>query len=114
MCRPTRLSKNSLLENLHKNLPQQAQKSPKCYSEHKKQGAFQCFCPTFLRSIFGKGLFRQFQRFAFVLSGYRWMGQDSPLKREKLKARKMPKNVRPAHRQLDALLARFAVVGAIL
>jgi hypothetical protein len=35
------------LKNVHKNLPQQAQKSPKCCSEHKKPSAFQRFCPTF-------------------------------------------------------------------
>jgi len=32
---------------------------------------------------------------------------DSPSKREKLEARKMPKNVPRTHRQLQALLARF-------
>jgi len=54
------------LKNVHKNLPQQAQKSPKCCSEHKKLGAFQCFCPTFQNSFFEKGLFRQFQRLALL------------------------------------------------
>jgi hypothetical protein len=39
--------KTPSLKNVHKNLPQQAQKSPKCCPEHKKPGAFQCFCPTF-------------------------------------------------------------------
>ena len=57
------------LKNVHKNLPQQAQISPKCCSEHKKLGAFQCFCPTFQKSFFEKGLFRQFQRLALAASG---------------------------------------------
>jgi len=62
--------KTLCLKKFHKNLPQQAQKSPKCCSEHKKQGAFQCFCPTSQRSVFEKGLFRQFQRFVSLTLGW--------------------------------------------
>jgi hypothetical protein len=54
--RLTRLSKNPLFEKpSQKKLPQQAQKSPKCCLKHKKQGAFQCFCPTFQMISFWKG-----------------------------------------------------------
>jgi hypothetical protein len=45
------------MKNAHKNLPQQAQKSPKCCSEHKKPGAFQCFCPTFQKYFLKRDLF---------------------------------------------------------
>src|SRR6266498_4327193 len=64
--------KTLCLKKFHKNLPQQAQKSPKCCSEHKKQGAFQLFSPTFKRSVFEKGLFRQFQRLALLAGGRAW------------------------------------------
>jgi hypothetical protein len=68
--------KTLCLKNSHKNLPQQAQKSPKRCSEHKKQGALQCFRPTFQRSVFEKGLFRQFQRFALPALG--WTAERRP------------------------------------
>ena len=62
--------KTPSLKNVHKNLPQQAQKSPKCCSVHKKPGTFQRFCPTFQKSVFEKALFRQFQRLALPALGW--------------------------------------------
>jgi len=69
----TRLSKKPLFEKSSQKTPstgsKKAQKSPKCCLKHIKQGAFQCFSPTFQRSVFEKGLFRQFQRLAFLAGG---------------------------------------------
>jgi hypothetical protein len=39
-----------------KNLPQQAEKLPKCFAEEQKPGAFQHICPTF-QKLFLKGYF---------------------------------------------------------
>ena len=52
--------KTPSLKNVHKNLPQQAQKSPKCCSEHKKLGTFQCFCPTFQNLFLKRDFFDSF------------------------------------------------------
>src|SRR5574339_468073 len=62
-CRKTPGSKN-----VHKNLPHQAKKLPKCCAEHQKPDAFQRFCPPF----------RQFQRLA---SAAWW--ENQPTKRNK-------------------------------
>jgi hypothetical protein len=35
------------LKNVHKNLPQQAEKLSKCCTEEQKPDAFQRICPTF-------------------------------------------------------------------
>jgi hypothetical protein len=59
---------------------------PRCCAEHPKPCAFQRFSPTFQKSFFEKGLFRQSQRFALPAAGERQAG-----KRETLIAKKMPK-----------------------
>ena len=51
----------------------------------QKHSAFRCFSSTFKRTVFEKGLFRQFQRFALflqaltlqVIGSRKWAGQDS-------------------------------------
>lgn len=71
-CRPTRLSKNLLFEKFSQKSPTTGSKIAKMMLGTQKQGAFQCFCPTFQRSVFEKGLFRQFQWFALPASGRAW------------------------------------------
>jgi hypothetical protein len=76
------------LKNVHKNLPQQAQKSPKCCSESKKPGTFQHFCPTFQELFLKSGFFDSFN--ACVSGG--WV-----ITKLRKKAQKRAESSRPVH-----------------
>jgi hypothetical protein len=48
------------LKNVHKNLPQQAEKLPKCCAEEQKPGAFQRICPIFEKLFLKNDFFDSF------------------------------------------------------
>jgi hypothetical protein len=69
---------------------------PRCCAEHPKPCAFQRFSPTFQKSFFEKGLFRQSQRLALPAAG-----ENQLAKRTKLLA-KIRFFARPTSRPVHA------------
>jgi hypothetical protein len=57
------------LKNVHKNLPQQAEKLPKCCAEEQKPDAFQRIRPTFQKLFLKSDFFDSFNGVRCLLAG---------------------------------------------